>query len=83
MSNSGVQLAPSTNPDPRAGAGYQGYLRSPSSVAVDGSGDVWVNSNYASGTSYSFYLGEMVGAAAPVVTPLSVGVKNNTLGTRP
>jgi hypothetical protein len=26
---------------------------------------------------------EFVGAAAPVVTPLSVGVKNNALGTRP
>jgi hypothetical protein len=26
---------------------------------------------------------EIVGAAVPVVTPLSVGAKNNTLGTRP
>jgi len=26
---------------------------------------------------------EIIGAAAPVVTPLSLGVKNGTLGTRP
>jgi hypothetical protein len=26
---------------------------------------------------------ELIGAAAPVVTPLAVGAKNNTLGTKP
>jgi len=26
---------------------------------------------------------ELLGLATPVVTPLSVGVKNSTLGTRP
>jgi len=40
-------------------------------IAVDGSGNVWVSG------------GELVGIATPVVTPTSVGVKNNTLGTRP
>jgi hypothetical protein len=58
------------------------------SIAVDASGDVWTN--YVA-CSYSFLYGnscsasyqEVVGAGAPVVTPLSIGVKNNTLGTRP
>jgi hypothetical protein len=58
------------------------------SIAVDASGDVWTN--YVA-CSYIFYLGtscyasyqEVVGTAAPVVTPLALGVKNNTLGTRP
>ena len=53
-------------------------------IAIDGSGDVWLN--YDPGSflfGYSYYMQEMVGAATPVVTPLSVGVKNNTLGTRP
>ena len=58
------------------------------SIAVDASGDVWTN--YVA-CSYSFYLGtscsasyqEVVGAGAPVVTPLALGVKNSTLGTRP
>jgi sugar lactone lactonase YvrE len=53
-------------------------------IAVDGSGDVWLN--YDPGSflfGYSYYMQEIVGAATPVVTPISLGVKNNTLGTRP
>ena len=58
------------------------------SIAVDASGNVWTN--YVA-CSYSFLFGgscsasyqEVVGAAAPVVTPLALGVKNNTLGARP
>ena len=49
----------------------------PSGIAIDGSGDVWVSNNGNSTVS------EFIGAATPVVTPLSVGVKNSTLGTRP
>jgi hypothetical protein len=53
-------------------------------IAIDGSGDVWLNYDpYNFLYGYSYYMQEMVGAATPVVTPLSVGVKNNTLGTRP
>jgi hypothetical protein len=44
-------------------------------IAVDGAGNVWM--------ACPTYLVEFVGAATPVVTPISVGVKNNTLGTRP
>jgi len=49
------------------------------SLAVDGSGNLWSTGGAGSGGPII----EMVGAAAPVVTPLSVGSKNNTLGTRP
>ena len=52
------------------GAGSQG-------LAVDGSGNVWV----ANGSTNS--VSELIGVAAPVVTPIVAGVKNNTLGTRP
>jgi hypothetical protein len=48
----------------------------PVGTAIDGSGNVWA-------VMGSNYVVELVGAATPVVTPLSVGVKNNTLGTRP
>jgi hypothetical protein len=48
----------------------------PVGTAIDGSGNVWA-------VMASNYVVELVGAATPVVTPLSVGVKNNTLGTRP
>jgi hypothetical protein len=44
---------------------------------VDSSGNVWVT-EYSNGT-----LIELVGAATPVVTPISRGVKTGKLGTRP
>jgi len=44
--------------------------------AVDGSGNVWVAMS-------NTYVMELIGAATPVVTPLSLGVKNNTLATLP
>ena len=45
------------------------------SLAIDGSGNIWEGCNH--------YVAEFIGAATPVITPLSAGVKNNTLGTRP
>ncbi len=72
FSNAGVMLSPST--------GFTGIgLYQPSSIAVDGSGNVWV----PGGVPYYIGTTVFIGAAAPVVTPLAAGVKNNTLGTRP
>jgi sugar lactone lactonase YvrE len=66
--STGAAITPST--------GYStGGPGAPQTIAIDGSGNVWTKS----GTVVS----EMVGAATPVVTPLSAGVANNTLGTRP
>jgi streptogramin lyase len=48
---------------------------SPGFLAIDGGGNVWVISG---GGALEF-----IGAATPVVTPFSVGVKNRTLGARP
>jgi hypothetical protein len=58
------------------------------SIAVDASGSVWTNYvacsfSFLFGTSCSASYQEVVGAAAPVVTPLALGVKNSTLGARP
>lgn len=44
-------------------------------VAIDGSGNVWVNGNAA--------IMELVGAGAPVVTPMAQAIKINKLGQRP
>jgi hypothetical protein len=52
-------------------------------IAVDGSGDVWVANGKLVGSTAVYYVTETIGIAAPVVTPLSVGVKNHMLGTRP
>jgi hypothetical protein len=49
----------------------------PIGIAIDGSGDLWVTNNGNSSVT------EFIGAGVPVVTPLAVGVKNSTLGTRP
>jgi hypothetical protein len=48
----------------------------PESIAIDGGGNVWVL--LSSGT-----VAEFIGAATPVATPFSLGVKNGTLGQRP
>jgi hypothetical protein len=79
VSNSGATLSGpygfvSEQPPPIS-SGYGNYKVS--GLGVDGSGNVW-----AALASYPFVL-QYVGAATPVVTPLSMGVKNGTLGTRP
>jgi streptogramin lyase len=74
FSNSGVVLS-----------GPNGFFSTtPGGIAIDESGDVWTNYTAVSPLfSTQWYVEELVGAAAPVVTPLALGVKNNTLGTRP
>jgi len=60
--------------------GYKGGdtgLYGTTQIALDGSGDAWA-ANYATNT-----VTELIGIAAPVVTPLAAGAKNHTLGTRP
>ena len=69
LSSSGVALSPSN--------GFVfGDLFQPLGIAVDGSGNVWLPNGNSS-------VSELIGAATPVVTPIAVGAKNNTLGTRP
>jgi hypothetical protein len=46
------------------------------SVAVDSAGNVWILLGNNTVKEY-------VGVAAPVVAPLSLGVKENKLGTKP
>jgi hypothetical protein len=50
-------------------------------IVIDGSGNIWVTDT--NNGSSNDDLVEFVGAAAPVVTPLSVAVKNAHLGARP
>jgi len=69
LSNSGVALSPSS------GFGGSVFDNPDYGLSVDGSGNLWV----PGGNSAV----EFVGIATPVVTPLSVGVRDNKLGTRP
>ena len=81
FTGAGVALSPST--------GYVHNFKGALGLAIDRSGNLWVG-NYnaaASGTAQG-YLNEIVGAAAPVVTPLAAGLPatpgNNTrLAQRP
>ncbi|MGO8758983.1 MAG: NHL repeat-containing protein [Terracidiphilus sp.] len=63
-------------------SGSNGYVSNgliePYGIAIDGSGNVWVASDNTAGP-----LTEFVGAAVPVVTPISVGTEYKELGTRP
>ena len=59
-------------------AGYSGGgLSTPTGLAIDNSGNVWVTNTGDSS------LTEFVGAAAPVVTPLATAVKNVDQGGQP
>lgn len=71
FSNSGTAISPA--------AGFVHNFSSPIAVAVDGSGNVWVANN----STAASYVTEVVGAATPVVTPLSVAVANSTVGSAP
>ncbi len=75
--NSIVELSPSGSIlSPAVGYTNQ-YIAYPTDVAVDGSGNVWVADSEYNGVA------ELIGAATPVITPLSAGVKNHAVATRP
>jgi DNA-binding beta-propeller fold protein YncE len=70
FSNAGTAMTSST--------GFQSStMLSPTGIAVDSSGDVWVTNKGNSTVS------EFVSAAVPVATPLAYGVQFSLLGTRP
>jgi hypothetical protein len=69
MSNTGTILSGAVGYNGGTPVAVQG-------IAIDGGGNVWVLASAG-------FLLEYVGAATPVVTPFSLGVKNGTLGSRP
>ena len=63
--------------------GYgSGTLLTPYKLAIDNSGSLWVM-NLGSSSTTSNTITQMVGIAAPVVTPLSAAVQTGKLGQRP
>lgn len=76
--NNTVSVLSSTGAAVTPNGGYSGVgLNTPSGVAVDRSGSVWVT-NQGDGSVV-----KIIGAGAPVVTPLVTGTANNTLATKP
>jgi hypothetical protein len=75
-------ISPTTNyvPEteyPSAPTTYTKMLDDSLNLAVDPSGDLWIT-NYIGNSVV-----EIIGTAAPVVTPLSLAAGNNVLGTKP
>lgn len=71
FSSTGVALSPATT-------GFSpGQFNGPTGIAIDFAGSVWVSNSTNNSVT------EMIGLAAPTVTPLSLAVKNFTVGTRP
>ena len=70
----------------RPQSGNSGYgsaaLVNPFRVALDRSGNVWV-ANLGTSVVGSGVITQIVGVAAPVVTPLSVAIQSNALNQRP
>jgi hypothetical protein len=83
LSNSGAALSGAT--------GYTGGVATgQDNIVIDGSGDVWgASETYTPPPMrgvpgvYTWEIIEMIGIAAPVVTPIAAGVQLNMLGARP
>ena len=54
----------------------------PGGIAIDGSGNVWITGD-ANGTAITPTVSEVIGMAAPVVTPRAVATQNGTIASRP
>jgi hypothetical protein len=92
LSSSGSAISPTSG---YGNLNSGGFLDAPGPIAIDGSGDVWaVNRVLTNGSRYpdsgNYYIIEFIGAAAPVITPLSAGLGttfstdgSSKLGTRP
>jgi len=79
FNNSGTNLGPANG---FYGSGViPNTPQPPEGIAIDGSGNVWI-AGTTQGTLPA-YVAQIIGVAAPVVTPRSTAVTNNTLGVRP
>ncbi len=84
LSSTGADVSPS--------AGFVHTYDGAYGIAIDASGNVWVGNSYAAASGSALgYVTEIVGQAAPVITPYAKNlpstaggsVTTNTIGTRP
>ena len=86
LANSGSNSVSEFLSTGRPQSGASGYgsasLSNPFRVALDRSGNLWV-ANLGMPVAGSGLITQIVGVAAPVVTPLSVAIQSNALNQRP
>ena len=86
LANSGSNSVSEFLSTGRPQSGSSGYgnaaLVNPVRVALDRSGNVWV-ANLGTSVAGSGQITQIVGVAAPVVTPMSVAIQSNALNQRP
>ena len=82
FSSNGTVLSPVPATGNTTPVGYlHSGLTSANQLAIDPSGNVWVADNTVNTNAYTIF--EIVGAAAPTVTPTVLALKNNTIGVKP
>ena len=82
LSGSGTVLSPVPAGTATAPIGFvHSGLTSPNGIGIDPSGNVWVANNTTNANANSIF--EVVGAAAPAVTPIALALKNNAYGAKP
>jgi PKD repeat protein len=86
FSNAGLPISGANGYMGASFGSFPGALSGPSSIAVDGSGDVWTTSH----GPLTIFVTEFIGAATPVITPIAAGLPatptadgSSKLGTRP
>ena len=81
-SNSVSEFLSSGRPQSGAGGYGSSVLANPYRLAIDRSGSVWIV-NLGGSSSTTGSITQIVGVAAPVVTPQSLAIQNNALNQRP
>ena len=81
-SNSVSEFLSSGRPQSGVGGYGSASLANPYRLAIDRSGSVWVT-NLGGSSTTTGTITQMVGVAAPVVTPKSLAIQNNALNQRP
>ena len=84
FTTSGTVLSPLNKGYTATSTGESTVFKGPAAAAIDGSGNLWsVNLNTGSVGVQVNVLTELVGIAAPVLTPQSLALQNGELATRP
>ena len=90
LTTGGTFLSPFTTTNGTTTTGSVGFVHTGittgvNGIAIDPSGNVWLptanQTSAAPASNYSVF--ELVGAAAPTVTPLALALKNTSVGSRP